>query len=388
MDTLFEFSRKRTEEVSTDFIRYMYDRIEWKSRMLGLVGPRGVGKTTLLLQYAKLQLRPVDTLYISADQMYFASHTLLEVADAFSKNGGKHLLIDEIHKYPNWSRELKEIYDRYEDLQVVFTGSSILDIFRGSADLSRRAPIYPMQGLSFREYLRMFHHVEAQIFSLEDILQQKASVPIAHPLQYFRQYLRDGYYPFSRDADFTLELQQVVTQTLETDIPQYAQVHVSVGRKLKQLLSVISQSVPFKPQMTSLANATQISRNDIPDYLYYMERAGMIALLRDDTSGVRGLGKVEKIYLDNPNLMYALSEQTPEIGNVRETFFYNQMRVNHDVLASRESDFRVGDRTFELGGKRKGKKQIEDIPNGYIVKDDIEYGHDTVLPLWHFGLTY
>ena len=388
MDTLFEFSKKRIEKVTVDFIRYMYPKIDWKNRMLGLVGPRGVGKTTLLLQYAKLQLNLADTLYISMDQMYFASHSLLEVTDSFSKNGGKHLLIDEIHKYPNWSRELKEIYDRYEDMQVIFTGSSILDIYRGSADLSRRAPIYSMQGLSFREYLLMFHHIETQVFSLEEVLQQKVKVPIAHPLQYFRQYLREGYYPFSRDADFSLRLQQVVTQTLETDIPQYAQVHVSVGRKLKQLLAVIAQSVPFKPQMTSLANATQISRNDVPDYLYFMERAGMIAQLRDDTTGVRGLGKVEKIYLDNPNLMYVLSEQTPEVGNIRETFFYNQLRVNYNTLASRESDFRVGDYTFEVGGKKKGKKQIEDIPNGFVVKDDIEYGHGTVIPIWHFGLMY
>jgi len=388
MDTLFEFSKKRIEKVTVDFIRYMYPKIDWKNRMLGLVGPRGVGKTTLLLQYAKLQLNLADTLYISMDQMYFASHSLLEVTDSFSKNGGKHLLIDEIHKYPNWSRELKEIYDRYEDMQVIFTGSSILDIYRGSADLSRRAPIYSMQGLSFREYLLMFHHIETQVFSLEEVLQQKVKVPIAHPLQYFRQYLREGYYPFSRDADFSLRLQQVVTQTLETDIPQYAQVHVSVGRKLKQLLAVIAQSVPFKPQMTSLANATQISRNDVPDYLYFMERAGMIAQLRDDTTGVRGLGKVEKIYLDNPNLMYVLSEQTPEMGNIRETFFYNQLRVNYNTLASRESDFRVGDYTFEVGGKKKGKKQIEDIPNGFVVKDDIEYGHGTVIPIWHFGLMY
>ena len=389
MNTLFEFSRKRIDEVPTDFVRYMYDRIKWQGRMLGLVGPRGVGKTTLLLQYARQQLNPADTLYISTDQLYFASHSLLEVADRFNKAGGKHLLIDEIHKYPDWSLVLKELYDRYGDMQVIFTGSSILDIYRGSADLSRRAPIYQMQGLSFREYLKMFHEVEAPVYSIDDILHHRATIPgIAHPIQYFQQYLRDGYYPFSRDVDFSMELEQIVTQTLETDIPQYAQVHVSVGRKLKQLLAVIARSVPFKPQMTSLANATQISRNDVPDYLYYMERAGMIGQLRDDTGGVRGLGKVEKVYIDNPNLMFVLAEQTPDTGNLRETFFYNQMRVNNEVRASRASDFTIDDHTFEIGGRKKGQKQIEDLPGGIVVKDDIEYGFLNTVPLWAFGLNY
>jgi len=389
MDTLFQFSTGRIEEVSLDFIRYAYSTIKWNGRMLGIVGPRGVGKTTLLLQYAKQQLEGQETLYVSMDMLYFATHTIVEVADRFYKNGGKHLLIDEIHKYPNWSRELKQIYDSYTDLHVVFTGSSILDIYRGSADLSRRAPIYYMQGLSFREYLCLFHHIEVPIYSLNDILEHRAKLPgVSRPMQYFNAYLKDGYYPFARDVDFDRELMQVVTQTLETDIPQYAQTNVSVGRKLKQLLTVVAQSVPFKPQMTTLANVTGISRNDIPDYLYYMERAGMILQLRDDTGGIRGMGKVEKLYLDNPNLMYTLSSQAPERGNIRETFFLNQMRVQNHVLASRVSDFTIGEYTFEIGGRKKGKQQIEDVPNGFIVKDDIEYGHHNVVPLWAFGLNY
>ena len=389
MDVLFEFSTRQVEDVSLDFIRYAYSTVKWEGRMLGLVGPRGIGKTTLLLQYAKTKLPPKETLYVSMDLMYFATHTLIEVADRFNKRGGKHLLIDEIHKYPNWSRELKQIYDSYSDLHVIFTGSSILDIYRGSADLSRRAPIYHIQGLSFREYLRMFHQIDVPVYSLSDILEHRAKLPgVAHPLQYFHAYLRNGYYPFARDVDFNRELLQVVTQTLETDIPQYAQVHVSVGRKLKQLLAVVAKSVPFKPQMTTLANVTQINRNDVPDYLYYMERAGMIIQLRDDTIGVRGMGKVEKVYIDNPNLMYALAEQTPEIGNIRETFFFNQMRVQNKVLASKASDFVIGDYTFEVGGHKKGKKQIDGIPGGYVVKDDIEYGYLNTVPLWAFGLNY
>ena len=389
MDQLFEFSRKKVEETSLEFFRYKYEQIKWNGRMLGLVGPRGVGKSTMLLQYIKQNLSINDTLYLSADQMYFASHSLLEVADLFNKMGGKHLFIDEIHKYPTWSQELKEIYDRYSDMQVVFTGSSILDIYKGMSDLSRRAPIYEMQGLSFREYLRLFHNIEVPVFSLEDILAHKEAIPhVAHPLPLFKEYLQSGYYPFARDIDFKQELLQVVNQTMENDIPQYANLNVSVARKLKRLLGVVANSVPFKPQMTTLAQVTEISRNDIPDYLYYMERAGMIMQLRTATQGIRELGKVEKVYLDNPNLMMILAERQPEAGNVRETFFLNQMRVNHVVKSSAISDFEIDNKTFEVGGKHKGQRQLLGAGQGYIVKDDIEYGYSNVIPLWAFGLNY
>lgn len=389
MEQLFEFSRKKVEEVSLDFFRYNYDQIKWDGKMFGLVGPRGVGKSTMLLQYIKQNLSINDTLYISADQMYFASHSLLEVADQFNKMGGKHLFIDEIHKYPTWSQELKEIYDRYNDMQVVFTGSSILDIYKGMSDLSRRAPIYEMQGLSFREYLQLFHHIETPVFSLEDILAHKEAIPhVAHPLPLFKEYLQSGYYPFARDIDFKQELLQVVNQTMENDIPQYANLNVSVARKLKRLLGVVANSVPFKPQMTTLAQVTEISRNDVSDYLYYMERAGMIMQLRTATQGIRELGKVEKVYLDNTNLMTILAEKQPEMGNVRETFFLNQMRVNHSVKASTISDFEIDNKTFEVGGKSKGQRQILGAEQGYIVKDDIEFGYSNVIPLWAFGLNY
>ena len=389
MEQLFEFSRKKVEEVSLDFFRYNYDQIKWDGKMFGLVGPRGVGKSTMLLQYIKQNLSINDTLYISADQMYFASHSLLEVADQFNKMGGKHLFIDEIHKYPTWSQELKEIYDRYNDMQVVFTGSSILDIYKGMSDLSRRAPIYEMQGLSFREYLQLFHHIETPVFSLADILEHKESIPnVAHPLPLFKEYLQRGYYPFARDIDFKQELLQVVNQTMENDIPQYAGLSVSVARKLKRLLGVVANSVPFKPQMTTLAQVTEISRNDVSDYLYYMERAGMIMQLRTATQGIRELGKVEKVYLDNPNLMMILAERQPEAGNVRETFFLNQMHVNHVVKSSAISDFEIDNKTFEVGGKHKGQRQLLGAGQGYIVKDDIEYGYSNVIPLWAFGLNY
>lgn len=390
MERLWNNFNRLLKQTRTDFVRYKYAEIKWNNRMLGLVGPRGVGKTTLFLQYIKLHLSPRDTLYVSADSIYFADHTLVDLADHFNKQAGKHLFIDEIHKYANWSAELKQIYDSYPDMQVAFTGSSVLDIYKGLADLSRRAPIYEMQGLSFREYLYLFHGIDVPVFTLEDILNQKAEIPgVDHPLPLLSDYLQRGYYPFAHpDADFYTELQQVINQTMEVDIPQYAGMNVSTGRKLKQLLAVVARSVPFKPVMQKLADLTGVSRNYLADYLYYMERAGMIAQLRDETGGIRGLGKVEKIYLDNTNLVYVLGQESANVGNVRETFFMNQMRVRNDVISSRQADFRIGDYTFEIGGRGKGQQQLRGAGQGFVVKDDIESGHGNVIPLWAFGLNY
>lgn len=389
MEQLYEFFTRKLKSTPTDFLRYKYNQIKWQGRFWGLVGPRGVGKSTMLLQYIKLHLNIKDTLYVSADQLYFSEHKLVELADHFVKMGGKHLFIDEIHKYEGWSRELKQIYDSYDDLQVVISGSSILDIYKGLADLSRRVPIYHMQGLSFREYLRLFHQIETPVYSLEDILVHKAVIPgVEHPLPLFQDYLRRGYYPFGKDEEFEMELLQVITQTMEVDIPQHLLANISLGRKLKSLLLVVAKSVPFKPVMQRLADATGISRNDMPSYLIYMERAGMIAQLRDATGSLRGLGKVEKLYLDNTNLIYALSPDKADIGNVRETFFMNQTRVANEVISSPISDFEIDGRTFEIGGRKKGQKQIQDAAKGYIVKDDLENGYANTIPLWAFGLNY
>ena len=389
MDKLYESFNKLLKITNTDFIRYKYAEINWDSHMLGLVGPRGIGKTTMFLQHIKQNLHPKDTLYVSADNIYFTENSLIDLTDKFSKQGGKHLFIDEIHKYPNWSRELKQIYDTYPDVQIRFTGSSILDIYKGTADLSRRAPIYDMQGLSFREYLNMFHHMNIPVYTIDEILEHKVEIPqITHPLPLFIEYLQQGYYPFGKDKTFEIELDQVINQTMEIDIPQYANMNVSTGRKLKQLLMIISQSVPFKPVLQKLADMIGVSRNYLADYLLYIEKAGMIAQLRDDTGGIRGLGKVEKIYIDNTNLIYALGRESPNIGNIRETFFYNQMRVKQEITSSKISDFQIGERTFEIGGKYKGQKQVEGLPKGYIVKDDIESGYANIIPLWHFGMNY
>lgn len=389
MERLYEFFNRKLKSTPTDFLRYKYDRIRWDGRAFGIVGPRGVGKSTMILQHIKLNLDTSDTLYVSADHIYFSEHSLVDLADYFVKMGGKHLFVDEIHKYDGWAREVKQIYDSYEDLQIVISGSSILDIYKGMADLSRRFPIYEMQGLSFREYLNLFHGINAPVCSLDEILNHKAVLPdVKHPLPLFKDYLRRGYYPFGRDEEYEMELLQVINQTMEVDIPTHLQANVSLGKKLKSLLMVVAKSVPFKPVMQRLAEATGISRNDIPDYLVYMERAGMITQLRNSTGGIRGLGKVEKLYLDNTNLIYALSPEHADIGNVRETFFMNQARVMNDVTGSSISDFEINGKTFEIGGKKKGQKQIENAEEGYIVKDDIESGYANVIPLWAFGLNY
>ena len=389
MEQLFEYFKRKLHDTPTDLIRYKYEEIEWGGHAFGLVGPRGVGKSTMLLQHIKTQLEVKDTLYVSADHLYFTSHTLVELADRFYKMGGKHLFIDEIHKYDGWSTEVKQIFDSYSDLQLVISGSSILEITKGMADLSRRVPIYEMQGLSFREYLHLFHGIKMDVVKMEKLLQHEYDIPgVEHPLPLFHDYLRRGYYPFGSDAAYDIELMQVVVQTMESDIPLYLNTNVSVGRKLKQLLMVVAESVPFKPVMQKLADVTGINRNYIQDYLMYMERAGMIAQLRDAVGGIRGLDKIKKVYLDNTNLIYVLAPKRADIGNIRETFFMNQMRVIGDVMCSPVSDFLVDDMTFEIGGRKKGQKQISEVSNGYVVKDDIETGYANVLPLWAFGLLY
>ena len=389
MQTLFEYSNRLISNVNKKFTRYLYNRIHWENRLIGIVGPRGVGKTTLVLQYIKNNLDVRHTLYVSAEDFYFAKHRLSDLASDFVKWGGKCLFIDEIHKYPDWSKELKLIYDYHNQLKVVFTGSSVLDLKKGSSDLSRRAVLYNLQGLSFREYLMLFHQIEVPVFILNEILNHQVKVPqIAHPLPLFADYLKRGYYPFALEPDFDLKLLQVVHQTLESDIPVYAGMNVSKGRQLKQLMAIIAESVPFKPNMTKISEILAISRNVIADYLLYMEEAGMLAQLREDTKGIRGLGKINKVYLDNTNLVYILAGENANKGNIRETFFLNQCRVHHQIVSSNLADFKMEDKDFEVGGKNKGLKQIKTAENGFLVKDDIESGFFNTIPLWHFGLMY
>ncbi|GAB1450691.1 AAA family ATPase [Draconibacterium sp.] len=389
MRILYQKFETLLQNTTTDFKRYLYKNVSWDSRMVGIIGARGVGKTTMILQHIKEKLDSKKALYVSADDMYFSENRLFDLADEFYKNAGDYLFIDEIHKYTDWSRELKNIYDSFPTLKVVFTGSSVLDIFKGSADLSRRAIIYKLHGLSFREYLKFFHNYETEVYSLEQIINNEVKLDnIQHPLPLFKDYLKRGYYPFGIENEMDLRLGQIIVQTLESDIPQYANLNVGTSRKLKRLLSIIAESVPFKPNFSKISEMISVSRNSLDDYFTYMEKAGLIGQLRNETSGIRGLGKVDKVYLDNTNIIFNLVGDKSNVGNIRETFFFNQMRVKNEVISSSKADFIIDNYTFEVGGKNKQQNQIEKDGQSFVVKDDIEYGYLNVIPLWAFGLNY
>lgn len=389
METIYQKFETLLASTSLNFKRYLYHDIQWDNRMTGIIGPRGVGKTTMLLQFIKEHLNSQDALYMAADDFYFSDNRLYDVAENFYINAGKNLFIDEIHKYPDWSRELKNIYDSFPTLKIIFTGSSVLDILKGSADLSRRAIMYELQGLSFREYLNFFHQKTYPAYSLEQTITNKVKLEgIDHPLPLFKDYLKRGYYPFGIEKEFQIRLSQIIVQTLDSDIPQYANLTISTSRKLKRLLSIVAESVPFKPNFSKISETLGVSRNSLEDYFSYLEKAGLISQLRDSTKGIRGLGKVDKVFLDNTNMAYNLIGEAVNIGNVRETFFLNQMRLKNDVLAANHGDFLIGDYTFEVGGKNKTKQQIKSVQQSFVVKDDIEFGYQNVLPLWAFGMNY
>jgi uncharacterized protein len=389
MNILYQKFETLLQHTTLDYKRYLYDKVAWNSRMIGIVGARGVGKTTMILQYIKENLDSKKALYVSADDIYFGENNLFDLADDFYKNAGEYLFIDEIHKYSDWSLELKNIYDSFPTLKIVFTGSSVLDILKGSADLSRRAIIYKLQGLSFREYLTLFHNYGIEVYSLEQIVNNEVKLSnIKHPLPLFNDYLKRGYYPFGLENELDFRLGQIIVQTLEIDIPQYANLNVGTSRKLKRLLSIIAESVPFKPNFTKISEIIGVSWNSLDDYFSYMEKAGLIGQLRNETSGIRGLGKVDKVYLDNTNIIFNLVGEKSNIGNIRETFFFNQMRLNNDVKSSAKADFVIDNYTFEIGGKNKKQSQIDIDGKSFLVKDDIEFGYRNVIPLWAFGMNY
>ena len=390
MENLYNSFTIKLAEVSTDYVRNIHSQIEWDARMVAILGARGVGKSTMVLQHIKLHEDISSTLYVSADDIWFSSHTLVELADKFYKAGGKALYIDEVHKYKNWSTELKNIYDTYSTLRVVYTGSSILELQKGGADLSRRKLEYKMPGLSFREFLDIKYKYNIPIYTLEDILLHKVKVDIPdfRPIALFKEYLKEGYYPYFTEKGYIIRLKSVINRILEEDIPQFAELSATSIAKLKKLLYIIAQSVPFKPNFSKIGRDLELYRTTVSDLVQYLDKAELINTLEDETSGISGLAKIDKIYLNNPNISYVLSDTEPDIGNVRETIFFTLTRVLFTVKSSKTADFTINKYTFEVGGKNKKQKQIQGVDNAFIVKDDIEYGYLNVIPLWMFGLLY
>lgn len=397
MERLFELFTKKTLQTETRFVRSLMDKIEWKARLIGLKGARGVGKTTLLLQRCKL-FHQLDgsTLYASVDNIWFSEHRLYDLAVDFAKRGGRYLFLDEVHKYPNWSQELKNIYDDLPELNVVFTGSSLLEILNAKSDLSRRAIIYEMQGFSFREYLNNNLGLDLPDYSLDDILSHH--LQISHEiltevkvLKHFSEYLSNGYYPYYNELPslYHSRINEVANLIIETEIPQLRGVDIAYIQKIKQLLYIVSESAPFIPNVSKLSERIGITRNALLTYMNALHDSRLTFNILKNSGGISKLQKPDKLFLENTNLMYALAEGTVDIGNIRETFFANQLRYKHKVNISEQSDFLIDNKfTFEIGGKEKGKRQLTDLPEAYIAADNIEYGMDCKIPLWLFGFLY
>jgi hypothetical protein len=397
MEELFNISHQLILNTELRFFRSLYQKIDWKSRLIGIKGARGTGKTTMLLQYLKqLDLPSSQKIYISLDDIYFLNHSLVDIGKEFYLQGGKILALDEVHKYPNWSKEIKNLYDRYSDLKIIFTGSSIVDITKNEGDLSRRAIMYELKGLSFREYLSLVENLHFNSLSLEEILskdfdyQQRFPTDFK-PYQYFGDYLKKGYYPFFLESEETYyqRLKQLVRLIVEMDMAEIKGLDIRQSKKILQLLYIISQQVPFSPNLSDLSRKTTIHRNSLNDYLYYLEEARLLHLLQPKNYSVASLQKPEKIYLNNTNLLYALSEENPNSGTIREVFFYNQLSGLHNISQSKEADFLVDNKyTFEVGGKNKTTSQIQGVENSWLVKDDIVHPVGRAIPLWLFGFLY
>lgn len=370
--------------------------IEWRTRLIGITGSRGVGKTTLILQYLKKEFkgREEQSLYVSLDHIWFATHSLSDLADQFAKQGGTQLVLDEVHKYPNWSREIKNIYDFYPEVKVVFTGSSLLEIINASADLSRRALIYQMTGLSFREYVNLEKGMQFPIFSLESIFEKHMVLASEissqlRPLQYFSNYLSFGYYPFYRDfGNLTdQQIRSVVNLILEVELPQLRKFDLAYVPKIKQLLGVIADSVPFIPNVSKLSQKIGINRTTLLIYLNYLHESKLTTNLYSSSTGISVLQKPEKLYLENTNLAFALGRNV-DVGNLRETFFLNQVGYKHNVTLPAKADFKIDQTwTVEVGGKNKDLPD-PDLTDCFVAADGIEIGFGKKIPLWLFGFLY
>lgn len=398
MEYLIEQFRRKIAQTQTRFVRSIHDDIHWDSRLVGIRGARGVGKTTLLLQHIKKTFAEDlnKVLYVSLDNLWFSNHSLPELADSFVKKGGTHLFLDEVHRYPGWSQILKNLYDDYPELFITFTGSSLLHLLDAKADLSRRAVVYTMQGLSFREYLALAARMVFPALSLEQILKEHEAlaadiVKEIKPFQFFPAYLQTGYYPyFAEEPDtYALRLEETINMTLELELPLLRKLDIAYIPKLKQLLSIIAESAPFIPNVSKLSEKIGINRQTMLTYLGYLAEAKLVRPLYRDAHGISALQKPDKLYLENTNLMYVFRKQSADIGNARETFLANQLACSHELSFTDTGDFVVdGSITVEVGGKNKTRRQIKNISDSYVAADNIEYGFGRKIPLWLFGFLY
>lgn len=387
------------QTVNLDFLRGLMNRINWNDRLILIKGQRGVGKTTLMLQRILKVFGSTDTstvLYVSLDNIYFASHGLLDFIEQFHKMGGKYLFIDEVHKYKNWSREIKNAYDEFTDLKMVLSGSSLVNMIEGEADLSRRCISYEMQGLSFREYIEMFHRQHFDITNLDDILRHGNDICTeinakVRPIALFNQYLRLGYYPFlieGKDSYYT-RIENVISMTIETELPQLRGLDIGNIRKIQALLVALSSGLPYILDTTKLSSISGIARTTLLQYLLYLHEARLINLLYSDMLTVKRMQKPDKIYIENTNLLHTLSDAVNH-GTEREVFFVNQLSLSHQIEYSKTAaDFTIDHTyTIEVGGHSKGNKQLEGVANGYIAAGDEEYAIGNKIPLWLFGFLY
>lgn len=396
MNDLFLKHNRLIGNTPMRIVRGQMQAINWDSRLICIQGAKGVGKSTLLKQFVKLNYKTGDrsVLYCSADSVYFSSHSILELADKFCINGGERLIIDEIHKYPQWSKEIKEIYDLYPELKVIISGSSLLQLLEGDADLSRRYVKHTMKGLSLCEFLRFYKGIELPVWPLEEILGDAPAIcatvnAVCKPVKHFKEYLQFGYYPFFMEsrADYYTKLEQVVNFIVDTELPQICGVDVANLRKIKALISIICKAVPFELDAKKLAGAIEVSRDTVIEYLQDLDKADLFNLIYSEKKSIGKLTKPDKIYMENPNLLYALAPSSVEIGTARETFAVSSLMRGHDVEYGKEhGDFKVDSKyVFEVGGAGKDFRQIAGIKDSYVFADDMEYPDGAKLPLWLLG---
>lgn len=398
METLIKKHQILISQVSTELVRNMLNRINWDKQLVAIKGSRGVGKTTLIRQYIKQRygVTAGEALYCMMDSIYFTNHSLLDLAERFHAMGGRHLFLDEVHKYPTWSKEIKEIYDLYPDLKITFSGSSLIQILNADADLSRRVLSYTMEGLSFREFLHFYKKIELPAYSLDEILEHSDEIcqkvnALCRPQRFFEEYLKVGYYPFydGNAEEYYSRIENVVSFIIDQEMTQFCGIEMAYTRKLKALIAFLAENTPYEVNIAKLATYLGINKNTVLSYLAYLERAELIHLLYSDNKSVTKMQKPDKIYLQNPNILFALGQNSNK-GTIRECFAVNQLSVNHSVEYGKTTgDFKIdGKYTFEVGGERKTFDQIADIPNSYILADEMEFPIGKKVPLWLMGFLY